>query len=1082
MKICRISLLVTFSFILITILPSITQAQFVFSCSDTDSGFKPYVAGECNAPFNSFSDSCFSDNFLIEARCSNRGYFCLLRPINCDARCKKDFGSNFIGICLNNICVCEEAICDDTDGGINPFEAGTCSIVSIKRDDRCISYRYLIEKYCRPNKVCGTKYINCNTKCYTTFGVPGTCSENACKCAITTTTTSTTSTTTTTMPPLPQPKIIISEIYYDTEGNEVEEEYVELYVQDDKGDKNIDITGWYITTFDGDKGVLPNILNLENFDYISIRIGSGTNDQDASNGKATVFLGRGSTILSNTGDEVGLYDNNDILQDFVRYEGGNGDPVLGGWSAADPGPTAKNDKESVQIHGSDLDSSINWISAPTSEGKPNIFDWIIDDLTNFIYHIHNGVSYPVNLTGGPWQEPPGFDIHNESGPFELAEIEVMTEYLNFTYNYLRNKSFGLPQTGPDGDVDVYVGRAAGAGGTGGNADWGNNISVDILNFTTFDNNVTNKATLEHEHVHLFQYNESGGWGPFSDWGDIEGQAEYWSTEITMAEFNISYAEYLDIYRRMYNTGPEGWLQDTDLDHNPFTDFEQEWEHYWANHLLYRCIAELYGQQKVIHIHKVRNVSTGITGIRAIEKAFEEEGINITFADILRKCMSHNYRKYKDLVNHTTDDIFRGRTIAHSETLNPWGTDFERVTNATEGFDLDFKGHENKTYWITLLKTLPNGTIVEEYFKVNGSTIIRIDPGYVNVTIIKTQINSNIKTSYTTTIKPIAPTKPKYIIDGISSIFNVSSDNKTATIKIHALSQGLNNSIYDFEIFFDQQQPLWSSAKIIKVPDGWAGQEFEGGLRIFTDKKPLETCNPVEIMIEFESSKVPWVLVIHTTNKTHDNIGDIGSQNPSALGKPVTQCPPETPPECPGDNKTATIETEIIGMDLVGINPIGPIRIRVTENTSSINSTNNVSLAPGEAILDLFGIMNDDPFNDFVIPAHGSLSCLLTDPFLPYGSIVIVNPSESPLIFTAGDSFFDVFLEISNPCITDGQMCKLPFCGNYIIEEGEECDPPGIIIEGPINGDMITEQIDLCHLVCDETCHITEVCEIDFVTS
>ena len=173
------------------------------------------------------------------------------------------------------------------------------------------------------------------------------------------------------------PEIIVSEIYYNSTGNDIDNEFIELYVWDDKNLGDIDLSEWNITTYDGDNETLPEVAALGNFSYIVIHMGSGINDLDASDGRAVIYLGRSTEMLDNNGDEIGIYAQDNSLVDFVRYSGGNGDPVMGGWSSEDTGIFTSNNNESIQILGPDLNNSSNWISGVPSEGEPNIYEFRI---------------------------------------------------------------------------------------------------------------------------------------------------------------------------------------------------------------------------------------------------------------------------------------------------------------------------------------------------------------------------------------------------------------------------------------------------------------------------------------------------------------------------------------------------------------------------------------------------------------------------------------------------------------------------------------------------------------------------------
>ena len=586
-----------------------------------------------------------------------------------------------------------------------------------------------------------------------------------------------------------QKPVLISEIYYET-PDDVNNEFIELTVRDEAGTGDINISGWYITTLDGDKHVLPDVVGLGNFDYVAIRTGPGISDLDATDGSTTIYLSLVSEVLDNTGDEVALFDADDNLIDFVRYKGGNGDPVLGGWSSGDAGPVADNIAKSVQIHGSDLNSSDNWVSASPSIAEPNHFEWIINEADGLLYQIHNGRNFP-EIPDGPRTEVQ-FDIHNVSAAMNLSDVQQVVEMLNFTYNFLRSEGFNkTPITGADGDVDIEVTMAGPGQNAGfGDANQGTKLRVTLFPFTSFNNSVRNKLVLEHEHTHLFQYSQSGGWGPTSDWGDIEGHAEYWSFKITKSEFNITTDQIVDID---YRTKPPSlWLQNTDLPNNPFTDFQVSWPHYWANHLLYRYIAETYGQEKVAHMHKVRNVSAGITGIKTIDKAFKEQGKNTTFVDIHSGYTIWLYNNFKDMITLTKNETFNGGIITESETLNPWGTDYEKINinktkiNGSGPYNISFSGQPGVNYSMAVLVKNNSGYALAGTIMFQGKGSILINTNSSEIVVIKTQINNESvgRTNYTInfTVPEAADTQPPVITKTVHGPQSGTCPPKNATDK------------------------------------------------------------------------------------------------------------------------------------------------------------------------------------------------------------------------------------------------------------------------------------------------------------
>ena len=190
--------------------------------------------------------------------------------------------------------------------------------------------------------------------------------------------------------------LMISEISYNSTGG-ISNDFIELFVADSEG-SSIDVSGWYVTTFDDDEEYLPAVSDLEQFDYLALRMGAGVDDLDASDGGATIYFDRLDSMLDMSGDEVGLYNADDDLVDFVRYNGGNNDSVLGGWDNGDLGAVADSSVESIQIQGQDRNDSSNWISAPPSPALPNIDEWLMDSVLGLYYQIHNDLGAKIECS------------------------------------------------------------------------------------------------------------------------------------------------------------------------------------------------------------------------------------------------------------------------------------------------------------------------------------------------------------------------------------------------------------------------------------------------------------------------------------------------------------------------------------------------------------------------------------------------------------------------------------------------------------------------------------------------------------
>ena len=570
--------------------------------------------------------------------------------------------------------------------------------------------------------------------------------------------------------------LIISEIYYNSTGNSLNE-FIELYVVESDSD-SIDISDWYVTTFDGDDELLPSISDLEQFDYISLYMGSGTDDLDASDGSATIYLDRIESMLDILGGEVGLYDSNDELVDFVRYNGGTNISALGGWSPSDSGARASSSLESIQIHGKDLDGSSNWISAPPSPAEPNIDEWLMDADLNLYYQIHNGQNRDVDLTGTPWDDLPEWEIYNESGPVSNEDINTVRSWLNHTYEYMKERGLGTPRT-KDTDNKVHVHITKLNKPASGRSTRNGEIYVKIGNLSDRNESIKSKKTVEHEQVHLIQYNNSGSYGPYDDWTDLEGMAEYWGTKIAMSNFNITYDEFIDAYDEVYrkygySNRHDRWLKHTDRDY--FQKFRRpahlDW--YWANHMFLRFIEEQFGEEKVRHIFKVRNTTSGVVGIiNVTNKAFEEQADhNETFDDLFENFTIWLWENFEASITLALNKTFDGNTtISESGSLNPWGIDYEKIINPTDnGTKITFKGDPNKNYSITVIGKMGNDTeggIEKRTFRFKHEIEINHSGEFNELIIIKCQLNCKTVTNYTMNVSaytvvnnpPVTPYSP-----------------------------------------------------------------------------------------------------------------------------------------------------------------------------------------------------------------------------------------------------------------------------------------------------------------------------------
>ncbi len=129
-----------------------------------------------------------------------------------------------------------------------------------------------------------------------------------------------------------------------------------------------------------------------------------------------------------------------------------------------------------------------------------------------------------------------------------------------------------------------------------------------------------------------------------------------------------------------------------------------------------------------------------------------------------------------------------------------------------------------------------------------------------------------------------PTRP-FVITGVSSTFTGVPDTKdTIDLTIHVQDRQLEGLIYDFEIYFDLQQPPWNGATPLQGPPGWIPVPItndEGkiiGIRWVTQGQPLPFCQAQHFVIKIDPSEWPGgFITIYLTDINHNVIGQITSQ-------------------------------------------------------------------------------------------------------------------------------------------------------------------------------------------------------------
>lgn len=208
-------------------------------------------------------------------------------------------------------------------------------------------------------------------------------------------------------PLIPEPKIQVNEINYNSQGEEgPEDEYIELFVVVGA----IDPSYWYVTDWDtNNHWMIPDSCPVVSTgEFIVIHLGSGTNDNIGP--VYHYYMSETSPQLSNLGEPLTLFEDtdavhnrsSDVAHDFVAYGTFTEDELTGadpwcGWPNDGDSPLDFIDigvnYESLQLIGEDINSRTNWHSANPTPSEPNkLIHSYSEDFTSQYYLDDNNTS------------------------------------------------------------------------------------------------------------------------------------------------------------------------------------------------------------------------------------------------------------------------------------------------------------------------------------------------------------------------------------------------------------------------------------------------------------------------------------------------------------------------------------------------------------------------------------------------------------------------------------------------------------------------------------------------------------------
>lgn len=150
-----------------------------------------------------------------------------------------------------------------------------------------------------------------------------------------------------------------------------------------------DLKDWKLTTYDNDSFLFPSSPVTNDPAYVLAN-----------------FTPSSPVLSLGASDEMGLYDPQGRLVDFVRWGGGNSNTSRGVWPAASPGVFPAQGDSISRLDSGRFDPAA-WSASPPSPGEPNIYAVDMSGVRQVLW-IHTGRSFDASIgAGGAFSLPPG---------------------------------------------------------------------------------------------------------------------------------------------------------------------------------------------------------------------------------------------------------------------------------------------------------------------------------------------------------------------------------------------------------------------------------------------------------------------------------------------------------------------------------------------------------------------------------------------------------------------------------------------------------------------------------------------------
>lgn len=161
------------------------------------------------------------------------------------------------------------------------------------------------------------------------------------------------------------PDIKINVIMFDPMGDDVGNEWIELY---NSGTETQNINGWTISNRDGTADATLPDWDFPSVAYLVVHFGTGTNDNDFSDGNGHFYTGDVVEVFNNTEDECALYSGTPDALAIVDFVSWCSDGSYSGGTAQDYAVSA-----GIWDFGDYLDSFRYWTLCPVSDIGRDIY-------------------------------------------------------------------------------------------------------------------------------------------------------------------------------------------------------------------------------------------------------------------------------------------------------------------------------------------------------------------------------------------------------------------------------------------------------------------------------------------------------------------------------------------------------------------------------------------------------------------------------------------------------------------------------------------------------------------------------------